>query len=72
MKLVLKTDDEQEIELKRKNFDTSKDKVTVIQIALNRYTKEILQKVKLELEKYFPNVIILDKSIKIKQFKIEK
>lgn len=72
MKLVLKTDDGQEVELQEKNFDTSKDKVTVIQIALNRYTKEILQGVQMKLEKYFPNVIILDKSMRIKQFKIEK
>lgn len=71
-KVILKTKDNQEIDITPKILNNNTNKVTVIQIDFNRYTKEIIQEAKIELEKYFPNVLVLDKRVKIKQLKITK
>lgn len=72
MKLILKTEDGNEVELEEKEFDASKDKVTVFQLPIEDYPKEAIQAFKGLLDIYFPNVIIINNDMSIKQFKIEK
>lgn len=72
MKLILKTDDGKEFEVEEKEFDTSKDKVTVFQLPIADYPSEAIHEFKKLLDKYFPNVIIINNDQSIKQFKIEK
>ena len=72
MKLFLKTQDGHEVELEEKEFDSSEDKVTVFQLPIKDYPREAIREFKGLLDKYFPNVIIMNTDMSIKQFKIEK
>lgn len=72
MKLKLITDNNEEIELDNQQLDLSEDYYNVIFIDFNNYDSESLLNIQETLKKYLPNVLIVDKGIEIKQFKIKK
>ena len=72
MRLKLIADSNEEIELNTQQLDLSKDYCNIVYIDSKQYPSEALLSMKQAFEAYLPNVLLVDKSIEVKQIKIEK